>query len=185
GWGVGTDTFGAIVGREDRVLIKPNLVMDRNQGPWGLEPLITNPTLIFATAKEILQSNPFQVLVGDAPLQSCDFDMLLHLSGLINYSVELEIKNSRFKGITDFRRTTCDFVAGVRVPDENVRPMDDFVLYDLQDESLLEGVTSDRHSFRVTCYDPHLMAQTHSRGKHQYLVAREVIESNLIVNMPK
>src|SRR5215471_16672258 len=185
GWSAGTDTLGAIVGREDRVLLKPNLVMDHNQGPWGLEPLITNPALIFAAAGEILRSNPLQVLVGDAPLQSCDFDMLVHLSGLINYSEDLQSKDSRFNGIADFRRTTCDFVAGVRVPEEDLRPMDEFVLYDLQGESLLESVTDDNFAFRVTCYDPHLMAQTHSKGKHRYLIAREVIESNLIVNMPK
>ena len=184
-WSNGGNTFGAVVSEEDRVVIKPNLVMDHNQGPWGLEPLITHPTLICAAAKQLLRSNPEQVLVGDAPLQSCDFSTLVHESGLINYSREIESTDRRFKGIADFRRTTCEFTAGVRVPDENVRPMDHFVLFDLKGQSLLDGITDERHPFRVTCYDPNFMARTHSKGRHEYLVAREVMESSLVVNMPK
>jgi len=185
GWSSGTDVMAAIVRPDDPVLIKPNLVMDHNQGQWGLEPLITNSTLISVTAKQILRSHPLELLVGDAPLQSCDFQALTSRSGLSGYSEELERRDARFKGIADFRRTTCDFVAGVRIPAENLRPMDQFVLFDLKAESLLEGVTDKRHPFRVTCYDPSLMARTHCAGKHEYLVAREVIESRLIVNMPK
>src|SRR5215471_3026611 len=127
GWSDDKNTFGAIVDEQDRVLIKPNLVMDHNQGPWGLEPLITHSALIYAAAKGVLQSNPSHVLVGDAPLQSCDFATLIHESGLINYSTELENADHRFKGIADFRRTTCEFMAGVRIPDENLRPLDQFV----------------------------------------------------------
>ena len=185
GWSDDKNTFGAIVDEQDRVLIKPNLVMDHNQGPWGLEPLITHSALIYAAAKGVLQSNPSHVLVGDAPLQSCDFATLIHESGLINYSTELENADHRFKGIADFRRTTCEFMAGVRIPDENLRPLDQFVLFDLKNESLLDEVTDQQHPFRVTCYDPNLMARTHSKGRHEYLVAREVLDSSLVVNMPK
>jgi uncharacterized protein (DUF362 family) len=185
GWTRGADAFGTLIRPEDRVLIKPNLVMDRNQGPWGLEPLLTQPSLIFTAARQILRSNPSRVLVGDAPLQSCDFEALTRESGLTNYSEELQASDNRFRGIGDFRRTTCDFIAGVRVPEENRRPMDQFVLFNLQAESLLEEITDRRHPFRVTCYDPNLMARTHSAGQHEYLVAREVVESDLVVNMPK
>jgi len=185
GWSRDSDPFGAIAATQDRVLIKPNLVLHHNQGPWGLDPLVTHPALIFAAARSILRSDPVQVLVGDAPLQSCDFERLINESGLATYSAELRKCDRRFKGVADFRRTTCDMVAGVRVPEENVRSMEHFVLFDLKAESMLEAVTDDRHPFRVTCYDPNLMARTHSRGKHQYLIAREVIDSNLILNMPK
>ncbi|MGH9763808.1 MAG: DUF362 domain-containing protein, partial [Blastocatellia bacterium] len=185
GWSNGEDGFGAIVTPEDGVLIKPNLVMDHNQGPWGLDPLITHPSLIFSAAKKVLRSNPRELVVGDAPLQSCDFEALVNESGLKKHSEELLKNDRRFKGVADFRRTTCDFVAGVRIPDENLKPMDQFVLFDLKAYSLLEGITDESHPFRVTCYDPDLLARTHSRGRHEYLVAREVMESSLIVNMPK
>jgi hypothetical protein len=91
----------------------------------------------------------------------------------------------RFKGIRDFRRTTCSVPDGVRVASENLQPLDHFVLFDLGRESLLEPITDEREAFRVTCYDPRLMARTHAPGRHQYLVARDVIESDVVINLPK
>ena len=52
--------------------------------------------------------------------------------------------------------------------------------------SLLEPIASDRRvDFRVTMYNPDLMRQTHGRGRHQYLIAREVIEADVVINVPK
>src|SRR5215813_11306448 len=81
--------------------------------------------------------------------------------------------------------TTCEFVDGVRVASENQVSEDQFVLFDLGEDSLLEPVTDDRDSFRVTCYDPRLLAKTHTRGRHQYLIARAIIEADVVINLPK
>lgn len=177
--------FGNIVHPDDRVLIKPNLVTHQNQGPWGMEPLITHRAHILAVARAVLASQPFEVLIGDAPVQGCDFETLLHDSGIGAACEDLRQADERFKGIVDFRRTSCDFVAGVRRPHDDLRELDRFVLFDLQGESLLEEITTDERAFRVTCYDPQLLANTHSKGKHQYLVAREAIEADLVINLPK
>jgi len=37
----------------------------------------------------------------------------------------------------------------------------------------------------VTMYDPDLLKRTHSRGTHQYLVARDVIDADVVINLPK
>jgi len=34
-------------------------------------------------------------------------------------------------------------------------------------------------------YDPALMRETHARGRHQYLVAREILEADVVLNLPK
>jgi hypothetical protein len=49
-----------------------------------------------------------------------------------------------------------------------------YALFDLGRESLLEPVTTEEPLIRVTCYDPKLLAQTHSPGRHQYLIAKDV-----------
>ena len=51
------------------------------------------------------------------------------------------------------------FVDGVRIAEENLQPEDRFVLFDLAGDSLLEPITGEDPSFRVTCYDPRLMAR--------------------------
>jgi uncharacterized protein (DUF362 family) len=159
--------------------------MHRNEGEWGIEPLITHPSLIEAVVSAVLHSQASEVVVGDAPIQGCHFEELLEATGLDRWSGRLIQNDKRFKGVHDFRRTTCDFVNGVRVASEKLINEDRFVLFDLGSDSLLEPVTDDEHPFRVTCYDPRLMANTHAPRRHQYLVARDVIDADVIINLPK
>jgi len=186
GWSLaGEGSFGRLVPRGARVVVKPNWVMHSNQGPWGIEPLVTHASVIRTVVEEVLRSNAARVVVGDAPLQACDFAELLRATGMDGWSDTLRATDSRFAGIRDFRRTTCEMRDGVRVPEVDRRPREDFVLFDLGTESLLEHVTDGRGSFRVTQYDPSQMVATHGTGRHQYLVAREVIEADVIFNLPK
>jgi uncharacterized protein (DUF362 family) len=177
--------FGNVIPRDSRVLVKPNLVLHQNQGSGGLDPLVTHPSVVRAVVGAVLLADPAEVLLGDAPLQGCDFDRLLHVTGLGGWADRLTNRDPRFKGIRDFRRTTCVFVNGVRVPSERLQPAERFVLFDLGSKSLLEPITVGRNVFRVTCYDPRLLAETHAPGRHQYLVAKEALEADVVVNLPK
>ena len=187
GWTGGDDkgAFANVVPRGARVLVKPNLVMHENLGPWGMKPLVTHGSLISAAVEEALRSGAAEVMVGDAPLQACDFAEMTRRMGLDSWAEEFAQQEPRFKGVRDFRRTVSTVVSGVRVAAEDLQPADRFVLFDLGSESLLEPITDDRGRFRVTCYDPRLLARTHAPGRHQYLVAREVIEADVVINLPK
>lgn len=186
GWSEeGRGPFGRVVARGSRVLVKPNFVAHRNEGPWGVEPLVTHPSVVRAVVRALLLADPAEVLVGDAPLQGCDFDELMRVTGLGEWAEELKAREPRFKGVRDFRRTTCVFEGGVRVSNEDLQPEDRYALFDLADESFLEPITDGRAQFRVTRYDPRLLARTHARGRHRYLVAREVVEADVVVNLPK
>jgi hypothetical protein len=110
---------------------------------------------------------------------------LLQRTRLAEWAHELAGRDVRFAGIRDFRRTTCVLSHGVRVASENLQPEDQFVLFDLGRDSLLEAITDQGAPFRVTWYDPRLMARTHTRGRHQYLIAKEVLDSDVVVNLPK
>jgi hypothetical protein len=81
-WSDGQGPFGAVIRRGARVLIKPNLVLHRNHGTGGLEPLVTHRSLISAVVETALLAGASEAVVGDAPLQSCDFSNLLASTGL-------------------------------------------------------------------------------------------------------
>jgi uncharacterized protein (DUF362 family) len=185
GWANAKSSLGNAIQPGARVLIKPNLVLHENQGGWSLDAVVTHPSIIKAVVDAAIDSDASEVLVGDAPVQGCDFGSLLNATGLDAWSNGVRARETRFQGIEDFRRTTCEFVDGVRIPSENLQPTDSFVLFDLAEDSLLEPVTGDTAEFRVTCYDPRLLAKTHSRGRHQFLVARRVMEADVIINLPK
>jgi len=187
GWSDGANggsAFAKLVPAGARVLVKPNLVLHRNHGPWGIEPLFTHPVLIRAVVEELLLTEASQVIVGDAPLQECDFAELLRASGMDQWAPELEARDARFQGPRDYRRTKTSFEGGLRVEREGLLPVDRFVLYDLAGESLLEPITR-AGEFRVTQYPPAELARTHAPGRHQYLVARDIIEADVVINLPK
>ena len=180
-----TGPFGNMIPRGARVLVKPNWVIHENYGPWGIEPLLTHASIVRAVVEGVLCAQPSAVFIGDAPIQSCDFDHLLRVTGLLRWTHGLMARDARFLGSRDFRRTKCVFQDGVRQAFEDQLPLERFILFDLGVESLLEPITDKKGSFRVTQYDPRAMATTHGPGRHQYLVAREVIEADVIINLPK
>jgi uncharacterized protein (DUF362 family) len=184
-WSNERGPFGRVVPAGAHVLIKPNLVLHQNEGSGGLDCLVTHSSLIQATVKAALQTEAAEILVGDAPIQGCDFDALLKNSGLGGWADAQMALDSRFKGVRDFRRTIGVLVHGVRVAAENLQSEDRFVLFDLGRESLLEPISDGQNRFRVAWYDPQLMAKTHHAGVHQYLVAKAVIEADVVINLPK
>ncbi len=177
--------LGGVVPAGGRVLVKPNWVSHANHGPWGLDPLITNSTLIRDTVHALLQTKAAEILVGDAPLQLCDFNKLLRDGGVRGWAETLVAKEPRFMGVQDFRRTTCEVQDGRRVASEDRIAEEHFILYDVGPDSLLEPITDTSGSFRVTQYNPTHMIRTHAPGRHQYLVARAVIEADVVINLPK
>jgi uncharacterized protein (DUF362 family) len=184
-WSDETGPFGRVVPKGARVLIKPNLVLHRNEGSGGMECLVTHASVIRAAAEAALRTGASEVLVGDAPVQGCDFDKLVEGMGLRAWAKEQMARDPRFKGLRDFRRTTCVFVHGVRVAAEDLQPMERFRLFDLGGESMLEPISNGENRFRVAWYDHRLLAKAHHPGVHQYLVAREVVEADVIFNLPK
>ena len=184
GGAAGESAFSRLIPAGARVLVKPNLVLHRNHGPWGIEPLFTNSVLIRAVVEELLDTEASQVIVGDAPLQECDFEQLRRNSGMDQWAPALARRDARFHGPRDYRRTKTSFEGGLRIAREGLLPVDRFVLYDLAGDSLLEPI-SQSGEFRVTQYPPAELARTHSAGRHQYLVARDIIDADVVINLPK
>ena len=186
GWASGSGgAFGHLVKPNDRVLIKPNWVLHRNLGKSGFEPLVTHGRLLRAIIRALRSSDAGRITIGDAPVQGCDFDALIAASNLGDWLKEEQRQDERLRGPVDFRRTVSSTDGAVRQSKENVRSLDEYVLFDLGADSYLEPVTREGGKFRVTMYPPALMSRTHAPGRHQYLVAREVVEANVIINAPK
>ncbi|MBX3243159.1 MAG: DUF362 domain-containing protein [Acidobacteria bacterium] len=177
--------YGNVIPKGSKVVIKPNFVLHYNQGTDNLLPLITNGQIIKIIVEEVLKSSPKHVLVGDAPVQGCDFTSLLHSSDLTEWADDLKKRDERFLGVFDFRRTISLFTKGIRIPSEDVRPLDEYVLFNLGEDSLLEDITTHQKLFRVTNYPPELMAKTHSKANHQYLISKYIIDADVVINLPK
>ncbi len=167
-----------------RVVVKPNWVLHQNESGQGLDCLLTHASLIEAILEYAALAHPGAVVLGDAPIQRCDFNALRIACGL-----DPMVQRFRSRGMNlelrDFRRT---MLIGRRLRTaqiENLQAVEDFVLCDLKTLSLLEPLAREAWKFRVTMYDPDLLQRTHGPGKHQYLIARDCLAAQVVINLPK
>ena len=169
----------------DTVLIKPNMVLDENQSREnGTDCLYTHPSLVAAVIPYVWKAleGRGRIIIADAPVQSCDLPRLLRESGYQDMEryyrkmgVNLEIRDLR----------------GLVSHDENgilkAETLDNGgVLVDLKGESVHERLPTEAFAkMRITNYDPMELAKHHNCLKHEYLIASEVLDADVIINMPK
>lgn len=161
------------------VLIKPNLVK-HNLVAEDEICLRTNTNFILAALEIILEHAPKKVLIADAPIQGCIFEKFVNgellgkLSSLSEkFGVEIKIK--------DFRRRT--FV-DAKVSAEK-KPLSEYLIFDLKNESTLEEISSDGGIFRVNDYDYRRLAESHKKGVHKFCISKDVFDYDIILSMPK
>ena len=177
--------LGELICPGDTVVLKPNLVLHVNYSGQGLECLVTHASVLEAVLDLVLRAKPGIVIVGDAPLQGCDLPKLMDAVGYTALKQHYAQTGAPVEW-RDFRRTVFANQQGrVWERKKDVRPLEDYVLFDLGVESFLEPIARDVNRFRVTMYNPDIMRQTHVPGRHQYVIAREVIEADVVINLPK
>ena len=166
------------------VLLKPNWVYHRNQLQLGDECLITHSQFVLHALGEVVAAKPSRVILGDAPIQGCDWEALITPEFLSRVDAVASDSGVKIE-VVDFRRTvtkTNDLGDGI---DIDQRDLDRYVLFDLGKDSYLEPISSPRGRFRVTNYDPRELARRHQPGRHQYLLCKELFEADVMLQLPK
>lgn len=168
-----------------RVLLKPNLVMHNNPSGGGTECLYTQPAVVFSVLHYVVKAMDGcgSIVVGDAPMQSCEFERLISESG---YQKVIDLYQSRGVDISlcDFRNVKTKTHNGIRSLQEEIK--NDGVVIDLAEKSEFYGLTEEHLSnLRITSYDPRLLAEHHNVKKHEYKITKEILEVDVIINLPK
>jgi uncharacterized protein (DUF362 family) len=176
--------LGDLVKPGGKIVVKPNWVLHRNLGPDGMDCMITHPAVLRAVLEYVFLAQPAQVVLGDAPIQGCDFERMLDHGAMRSVIGHFQERGLPLV-VRDFRRTVMREVGELKQVAEELRPELDYVLVDLGQDSLLEPISKDWKKFRVTVYDPRKMWNHHRPGLHRFLIAREILEADLVVNVPK
>ncbi len=180
----GWNPLGDLVKPGGRIVVKPNWVLHRNMGEGGMDCMITHPSVLRAVLEYVFLARPAQVVLGDAPLQGCDFERMQDHAGLRSVIAEFQGRGLPLV-VKDFRRTILREEGELKRVGEDLRPESEYGLVDLGADSLLEPISRDWRRFRVTVYDPRKMWRHHRPGRHRFLIAREILEADLVVNVPK
>jgi len=178
-----------LISEGDTVVLKPNLVMDRNQIPQnGTDCLYTQPSIVAAVTDYIIIAlgGKGKIIIGDAPMQECKFDKLIESSGyldLVSYYKKLLQKTDITIDLSDFRQLTSVVVKGVHYTAENEVKG---TVIDLAQNS--EFVDSSEYSYcnmRITNYDPEILKRHHNATRNEYYICDQILAADVIINMPK
>ena len=167
--------------RSKKILLKPNWV-SHNRKEEDEICLRTHDSFLIATVEILLESKPASIIIGDAPIQGCNWEKLISNQFLKTIN-DLSYSHSVPIIIKDFRRVTFDHYQNNPVKDRN--PLSEYVIFDIGEKSYLEPISSSRPIFRVTNYDPASLAESHTIGKHKYCISKELFETDVIISMPK
>lgn len=170
----------------DIVLIKPNLVMDRNLNKeGGTDCLFTHPAVVAAVIDYVLLAlaGSGKVIVGDAPMQECDFDNLLEISGY-KKMIEYYQKRGLAVEIWDFRGLQSTVKDGIHYA--NIDQTASGTIVDLGSASSFDGTDEKEIGhMRITNYDPRILQEHHNKVKHEYYISNYILDADVIINMPK
>lgn len=174
------------------VVLKPNLVMHRNQNEAGKgrECLYTHPSVVAAVLDYVIlamtdEAGIFSgsIVVGDAPLQSCDFERLVRESGYARLICYYRKKGYAVQ-LKDFRNVR---VAGDGwVYKKQGKDRQNGIVVSLGNRSNFSRLSPERmRRLRITNYDPGILKKHHSRTVHEYRIADEILKADAVINISK
>ena len=191
--------LGDIIKPGQQVLIKPSIVLHRNIASLPYESVVTHGSLVRAVTDYALKAlnGTGRLVIGDAPVQQCDFDLANEKSGVqgvVNYYGRQGINID----LLDFRFVVSNHgKSGQRVEREGDTA--GFTLVNLAQESMHRQASELTEKFapthydapdwldrlRVTNYDPAFMQRHHNASKHEYIIANTALESDVVISLPK
>lgn len=164
-----------------RILLKPNWVK-HCENVYDPICLCTNNNVTLALLKVLIDYTPKSIIIGDAPIQGCNWDLMINQSFLKKVE-ELSFYHNIPITVKDFRKVT--FNQRKNQLAEGINSDDNYLIFDVGERSYLEDITSPHNTFRVTCYNPDRLAESHHKGVHKYCVTRDVFECDTIITIPK
>lgn len=171
------------------VLIKPNMVL--SDDTTGLDPkmhaLVTHPSLVRAIIDYIViaLNGKGSIIIADAPLQSCDFRKLTLKMGY-DRLVKFVAKQGINIKLIDLRQ----YVTHLR-SDNYLEPVEasgdplGYQVVGMGNFSAHKAVHNRFDKYRVTNYDHRKMQQYHDGKSDRYLIANTVLNSDVIISLPK
>ncbi len=165
-----------------KVLLKPNWVKHFSK-PTDDLCLCTHHNFLLAVLELVLSKRPARVMIGDAPIQGCQWDRLI-TQDLINKVQGLSVKYQVAVVIKDFRRVVFDTISNKMDIERN--PLSEYIIFDVGKKSYLEPIThSSKNLFRVSQYNPDKFVETHKPGMHKYCITKELFDADIVISIPK
>lgn len=175
--------LGTYIAPGDKIVIKPNMVKHCTSLE-KYECTLTHPSVIRAVIDYCIIAKAGEIVIGDAPIQGAEMELIKK-----EYHYDLLLEYYRKRGVelhfVDFRDLIVKTVNGIIVTEKEKDPQSEaFVTVNLGKSS--KHNESNFHGKFETCgYLNETINLFHCGEKHDYVIAREILEANVIINIPK
>lgn len=182
--------LGDIIAPGNKVVVKPNLVMDVNPSGDGTDCLYTHPSVVSAIVDYILIAlqGKGEIIIGDAPMQECNFHKLIRESGYENlieyYKKKLTESNISIE-LKDFRGYTSVIKNGVHYGSETITTTTGILVKLGKESEFSEYEENKLKRLRINSYNPEILLEHHNLKNHEYLIAPDILNADVIINVPK
>lgn len=177
-----------------KVFVLCNFVQEVSsyRGGATIESKCTHASVVRPVIDYVLKALKGSGLVrfGNAPIQDCDWSKVTQQSGaaaLVRY-YQQKLTQGPDVELVDLRQHVLQRnILGTAKDSRTVYKEDELVKVDLGESSLLDVFCkgSKAAHFRILDYDSQRINECHQPGKHVYLVSRHVLESDVIISIPK
>lgn len=180
--------FNNNINSGETVFIKPNWIKESHtyyKDDW--EYVITHPSIITSVIELVVSAlrGKGKIIIGDAPQTDSSFKKILQRMPVNEWQSLCQKSGIEFE-IIDLREHEWITRGGVIISRQKL-PSDPrgSVMFDLKNKSCFDGKQIPHFGYYGADYDSQETTWAHSNGRHLYKISRSVIESNVIINLPK
>lgn len=182
--------FKDFIQKGQKVLIKPNMVF--HEHPYGekeMLSMVTNAAVLRPLIDYTLLATEcdVEIIIGDCPVQTAKFDEVARISGIGELCDYYKRKGINVK-LIDMRmlitEVTSQGIKGEKRTNPN-RSQNDYLCVDLREKSELTPILHKARLLEITDYKKGSVYKHHSLGKNEYMIPKEVLEADVIINVPK
>jgi uncharacterized protein (DUF362 family) len=173
----------------DRVVLKPNWVVDASATGCPIEVLVTHGSLIRAVLDYVLigLQGSGSVVLYDTPIMDANFEEILKQSGVASVLDFLSTaQRVQVTAIDGRRRVVVGGTRGETIADQRrFGDPEGYTEFDLRGRSLHLALGEDWRRFDVGKGETGTMRMAHNIRCHKYLVSKSVLNADVIINLPK
>jgi uncharacterized protein (DUF362 family) len=182
--------LGDVISPGDKVTLKPNWVLDKHPRGHDIFSVITHPSIIRAVLDYVLIAlgGEGSVTVCDAPQGDCDFDRLRELSYLDDLREFYLYQRGVVPEFVDLRTIRYQVDKDGYLMNDARRELagdpEGYCEVNLGEESLLYDL-KNLHNLYGADYDRDFTSEHHCGDRHEYLVSRTILSSDVVISIPK
>lgn len=185
----GWNPFQEIIKPGNKVVIKPNFVLDRHLGGGTVDAVITHPSLIRAVIDYVYIAlcGKGEIIIGDAPQADANFDNILDYTGLEEINNLYKDEKGFDISVMDFRQLKFVYKNDILTGESRIKLDGDplgYTIFDLGSDSEFDELESFDKLYGAD-YDRRETKIHHRKGKHEYCIANTVLTADVVISIPK